>query len=344
MGILSNLGFLRGLRPPEDLAAIEIRPATTPELPDAVRLILSSRTALPDDLQVQNIIQLALAHSPHIPAMLALHSGRLVSAVLPVVSPGRTMLLFPPNHLHGDLHAQVTQRLIEATCSNAIMAGLHLAQVLLDNHNSPLHSLLLACSFKPLAELLYLQAEIPRKLRPQPLAPDFYWLTYSSQTHHLFAQTVLASYQQSLDCPLLSGLRDIEDILEGHKATGSFDPQLWFLLCQKDIHVGALLLSAFPRSDMVELVYLGVPPQHRHTGVADLLMRHAAYIVSASPYARLSLAVDANNLPALRLYWRHGLQAVGRKTALLRDLRLPTVTFGPALQQPAPPAPQSTTP
>jgi ribosomal protein S18 acetylase RimI-like enzyme len=37
--------------------------------------------------------------------------------------------------------------------------------------------------------------------------------------------------------------------------------------------------------------------------------------------ALLSLAVDARNAPALNLYYRHGLQRVGSKLALMKDLR-----------------------
>jgi len=44
-------------------------------------------------------------------------------------------------------------------------------------------------------------------------------------------------------------------------------------------------------------------------------------VAMASKHGRLSLAVDAGNLPALKLYWRHGLQVIGRKQAMLRDLR-----------------------
>jgi len=50
-------------------------------------------------------------------------------------------------------------------------------------------------------------------------------------------------------------------------------------------------------------------------------MRRAAAVAVASKHGRLSLAVDAGNLPALKLYWRHGMQVIGRKQALLRDLR-----------------------
>ena len=45
-------------------------------------------------------------------------------------------------------------------------------------------------------------------------------------------------------------------------------------------------------------------------------------IASMPGVERLSLAVDANNAPALRLYYRHGLQRVGSKIAMMRDLRL----------------------
>ena len=36
---------------------------------------------------------------------------------------------------------------------------------------------------------------------------------------------------------------------------------------------------------------------------------------------RLTLAVDSRNAPALKLYYRHGMQQIGAKTAMLRDLR-----------------------
>jgi ribosomal protein S18 acetylase RimI-like enzyme len=39
---------------------------------------------------------------------------------------------------------------------------------------------------------------------------------------------------------------------------------------------------------------------------------------------RLTLAVDSRNVPALKLYYRHGMQQMGTKTAMLRDLRMPS--------------------
>jgi ribosomal protein S18 acetylase RimI-like enzyme len=132
---------------------------------------------------------------------------------------------------------------------------------------------------------------------------------------------VLATYEKSLDCPALNGLRHIDDILAGHKGTGSFDPRIWFVLCEGEEPIAVLLLNRVGASDLVELVYVGIVPRSRRKGLGDLLIRQALHAAAMIGCTRLSLAVDADNLPALKLYWRHGLQATGRKLALLRDLR-----------------------
>ena len=147
------------------------------------------------------------------------------------------------------------------------------------------------------------------------------WLEYSPQTHPLFARAIGESYEYSLDCPGLNGLRDIQDVMAGHKATGDFDPAAWFVLVNQDVPLGAMLLSRIPRTDAVELVYLGLTPDSRGRGLADLLMRQALWATAWMNRSRLTLAVDSQNAPALKLYYRHGMQRTGSKIALMRDLR-----------------------
>jgi ribosomal protein S18 acetylase RimI-like enzyme len=43
--------------------------------------------------------------------------------------------------------------------------------------------------------------------------------------------------------------------------------------------------------------------------------------VVAQRRSDLSLAVDSRNVPALRLYYRHGLRRIGSRTAMVKDLR-----------------------
>ena len=157
--------------------------------------------------------------------------------------------------------------------------------------------------------------------------------TYSPATHGLFATTIMETYRDSLDCPGLNGLRDIEDVITGHKSSGEFDPNLWFLLCEHGHNgnadggdpgptpVGVLLLSRVSRMETVELVYLGLVPAARGRGLGELLLKHALALVPAAGRSRLTLAVDAINAPAMRLYYRHGLQRVGARTAMMRELR-----------------------
>jgi len=83
-----------------------------------------------------------------------------------------------------------------------------------------------------------------------------------------------------------------------------------------------LLLTKVPRSDMAELVYLGLSPGSRGRGIGDLMMKQGLWAVrKRMNLGRLTLAVDSRNVPALKLYYRHGMQQMGRKMAMLRDLR-----------------------
>jgi len=132
---------------------------------------------------------------------------------------------------------------------------------------------------------------------------------------------VAATYEGSLDCPRLNGRRDIEDVLSSHKSAGEFDPKLWFLLRERETPLGVLLLSESLRSDSIELVYLGLTPAARGRKLGELMMRQAYATVSARNQPRLCLAVDSQNTPALKLYYRHGMHRIASKLALLRDLR-----------------------
>lgn len=335
VGMLSNLGRIWSHMAPEDSLPLEIRTARPEELREALRLILRSAPFHGEDQQLRELAGLAASQRGNLAgAWMALQRGQPLSTALPIVSPGRTMLLFVPQQLRGPLHAYATGQLVERLCAAAAVDGVHLVQVLLDAHGEDVRQLLASCGFVDLAELLYLHTNPGRPIRDPELPPRCEWIAYSEQEHHLFARAIVATYQQSLDCPRLNGLREVEDIIAGHKATGEFDPSRWLLLRQTGRTLGVLLLAVVPQTDAMELVYLGLDPEFRGRGIGDILMRRALYETSVARRSRLSLAVDANNTPALKLYWRHGMQALGRKLAMMRNLRSVQVQLGPAAQAP----------
>lgn len=323
MGLLSNiLAFRDGHWGPERPA--QVRLATGEEIEPALRLILSPPGGTADAKGIQDFMAFAGERGMGFSALhVAERGGRLVSAVLPVISPGRTMLMMLPTGLTKAADG-ATAQLIEAVCRYGAERDVHLAQVLIDPADGASERMLAEQGFDRMAELYYLQQHVPvaAELPPCPAVPEgMRWETYSAQTHEAFGRAVLASYRESLDCPSLNGLRGIDDIIAGHQASGMFVPESWFLLCEGEAALGVLLLCETSRSESVELVYLGLSPAARGRGLSELMMRHAAAVVARRGMSRLYLAVDSRNVPALKLYYRHGMQRVSSKVAMLKDLR-----------------------
>ncbi len=304
-------------------ARIRCRPAVAGETIAALRLILGTA----DAAHVSQFLLFAQERRIDLDAIwVAQADGALLWAILPVTSPGQTMLLFTSAAPRGKVQALAGKLLLDAVCSHFASRGVRLAQALLDPSDSAARSFLESHGFRPIAQLDYLNVLVRANQSPPPdLRPGMIWETYAPQTHEQFAAAILASYEGSLDCPALNGLRDINDIIAGHQATGQFDPHLWFLLRDTtrpsaDQSLGVLLLNTTPRSDAIELVYLGIAPHARGHGLGDLLMKRALHEVSQRGHSLLSLAVDAANPPALKLYYRHGLQKFYSKLALMREI------------------------
>ncbi len=145
-------------------------------------------------------------------------------------------------------------------------------------------------------------------------------LTWQDDRFDVFADAISASYQDTLDCPGLVGLRRIEDIIGGHKAVGRFDPGLWSAFYLDDQPVGVLLLNPLTDRRELELVYLGIAPPFRNKGLANRLMRHAASLATAQNYTSIHLAVDERNTPAMKLYRGLNYRATARKVAMIYTL------------------------
>ncbi|MGD0768357.1 MAG: GNAT family N-acetyltransferase [Tepidisphaeraceae bacterium] len=305
------------------------RRANPGEIPAAVGMILGSPGQPAPAAQVAEFINSSPQRRIDVQgiwvaegkASAAETSGRLIWAVLPILNPGKTLLLLTSFRMDDSVVPAVS-RLVAEICGHFARQGVQLAQVLLEPQHDSARRLFATAGFIDIAELIYLQGQVPRHAKSAAVPQGMRWLDYSAETHGLFAEAILQTYRDSLDCPALSGLRDIEDVISGHQATGQFDPTLWRLLLQDDRPMGVLLLSGIPQSDGTELVYLGVVPEARGRGLGTILMRHAMELTLREHKRRLSLAVDSRNGPALKLYYRFGMQQVATRWAMIRDLRV----------------------
>jgi len=319
---VSNLTANRNLFGRGEQPAVVLRKAQKDEVQSCLRLILGTPTDLASDEQVVDFLRFAMYRGIDLQSLwLAERRGVIVWAILPVYSPGRTLVLFSPPHVAPTLQDTIAPDLIARVLDDAAPHGTHLAQVLLDPDEQSVITLYQRAGFSRLAELMYLSRDLRRESAPD-LPASFIARTYSSETHPLFIRAITASYNGSLDCPSLAGRRDIHDILAGHKAVGTFDPALWTVLLEHHHEpVGVSLLNRSPHSDSIELVYFGLVPSARGRGLSDVLLQHALHGAVKHNMRTMTLAVDSRNTPALKLYHRHNFRNVCSRVALLRDLR-----------------------
>jgi mycothiol synthase len=302
--------------------AVYCRLARPVEVPSGLSLILGAGGRPASQAQVTDFMQFAQLRGIDVSSLwVSERGGRILWAALPVINPGRSMLLFTPTSIFGPPIMAAAAQLLERLSDHFAHRDVHLAQVLVDPSEPAALKFFAEKGFARIAELIYLQGAPPRNAARAELPPELHWETYSPANHALLARAIVDTYRNSLDCPGLNGLRDIEDVITGHKATGDFDPQQWQILCQGDQPRGVLLLSRIPHSDAMELVYLGLSPEARGKGWGDLMMREAMYRVAADGRKKLTLAVDSINAPALKLYYRHGVGRLTSKVAMIRDLR-----------------------
>jgi len=248
-------------------------------------------------------------------------TGRMLGAVLLVPNHGSTAMLFV-GQATGWRDQTVIVRLIRACCDAPGRQGIAVIQSLIDPGQVIEGEVLTQAGLTRLAKLIYMQRALEpgehRVPRPTTLAgcenPTI--LTYSEQTHADFARAIEASYINTLDCPGLVGMRQIDQIIAGHKGTGRFKPDNWLAYFDPQGQpIAVLLLAEVTQGSAHELVYLGVAEPYRGMRVGGRLMSFAVSESARQGGLKLYLAVDDRNDPAVRLYTSMGFRASTRKIA-----------------------------
>jgi ribosomal protein S18 acetylase RimI-like enzyme len=199
----------------------------------------------------------------------------------------------------------------------------NLAQVLLDPGHSLERDAFRAAGFFDLAVLSYLRRPLRqiRVRRPEPRWPDGARVAaFNDALNDALINVLAESYEDTLDCPGLKGYRRTQDILDGHRASGLFDPALWTLLWLDGSVVGSLLLNPSVDGSSIELVYLGLIKAVRGRGLGAELLRYGLRLVEGRREQSMHLAVDEANTPAIALYRREGFRPELRRLALIRPL------------------------
>lgn len=267
---------------------------------------------------------------------------------LAVIGSGRTALLFlsepPPEGDAGGTRAGITERrtCIEATCRHLQSQRpqvVKMAQALTEPSHGWAKEAYLAAGFLHVGNLTYLRRAAPsdQVLPPPNLGDGVELRTYGELEASIgrkaadatFGAALSATYEQTLDCPELCGMRSIEDVLDSHRSTGQFDSRLWWVMLERAAAIplaerkplGCLLLNPCKDQQTIELVYIGLAPEARGKGWAKPLLLHG---MSVSLRGRrgyeVACAVDDRNTPARNLYASLGFRESGHRVALVKSL------------------------
>jgi ribosomal protein S18 acetylase RimI-like enzyme len=295
-----------------------IEPARSHELLPALRLIF--RHLSPQDRETRVANALRLLHQKELdPSGLLVARGPngLLGAIICQPVPGASGLVWPPQAVKDAGEAEVEDLLIRHATTWLRQCGAKLAQALLPPKEAYLAAPLLRNGFAHITNLWYLRhnLDVPHHLL---LGTErlTYW-AYANGDPSLFHQTLVRTYEETLDCPEVNGVRDIQEVITGHRAQGLHDPQRWWLALDRGRPVGVLLVAEMPECEGWDLAYVGVVPEARRRGFGRELVRKALVAAHHGDANQLTLSVDVRNRPAWDLYTSLGFEPYDQREVYL---------------------------
>src|SRR5262245_988980 len=226
---------------PQSEGIVRIEPAhSEQERKMAVRMLCAREAAETRDQTCQRLLE----RGPRDGWFLAWLAGKPVGSVLADHLSGRAGAIWPPRVSDESSMPRATaDRLVSRAIEYLWAHGTSIVQAQLENQTGDDAQVLRAAGFEPFCELMYLASE-EAEFPSDPPAPRLRFEPYSRANHARMVRVVEETYRDTLDCPRLNGLRDVEDVLEGYKATGEFDPSRWFIVRSEGRDVGCLLLTS----------------------------------------------------------------------------------------------------
>jgi ribosomal protein S18 acetylase RimI-like enzyme len=298
-------------------ALLVTEPAREEERAAALRLIFRHLDAAEQETRLSNALEMIRRNELNPAGVLVARdeTSQLRGALLCQPMAGASGILWPPQTIPKN-QRHTEDQLIQSADRWLAREGAKLVQSLLLPQESALARPLEGNGFARITRLHYLRHGLKLPLSPQE--DRLTYQDYDSCEPELFCRALLRTYEQTLDCPEVSGVRTLEEIIAGHKSQGIHDPRRWWLAWHQNQPVGVLLLAEMPQG--WDILYLGVVPEARRRGFGRELTRKALREANAVSAPQLTLAVDARNRPAWNLYKSLGFEAYDEREVYLKRL------------------------
>jgi len=241
----------------------------------------------------------------------------ILGAITALPMAGAAALIWPPQVVNGVPPQAVEDALIRSAIAWLRQRGAKFAQALLAKtdvaHVQPLQR----HGFQHITTLLHLDRELGNDYQGPIPAARLRCEPYTACDQRLFDKLLLASYEQTLDCPELNDLRTADDILAGYRAVPGSRLDRWWLVWHGTTPVGVLIMMPFQEPPAWEMAYVGLAPAARRQGFGRELTLQAMRQAWADGADRMTLTVDARNQPACGLYESLGFVEFDRREVYL---------------------------
>jgi ribosomal protein S18 acetylase RimI-like enzyme len=291
------------------------QPARTEDYGAAFRLIFQYLPPAEREHRCANALHL-LERGELDPQGLFLIRGptALCGALLCLPVPGGSALVWPPGAVE-ERHTALEDALLRHACAWMRQRGVKLAQTLLAPDEMFLADPLLRNGFTAVTKLWFMRHDLNLPISCLNLPARLDYQTFDGDA--LFRQTLQRTYEDTLDCPEVNGVRGIDEVIEGHRAQGKFDSERWWLVHEAGRPVGVLMMTEMPESGDWELSYMGVMPEGRRRGFGREMLLHGLCEARAADAPAVTLSVDARNRPAWELYRSLGFEPYDQRLVYL---------------------------
>lgn len=238
---------------------------------------------------------------------------RLVAAVTAQIMLGKQAFVQSPKIV--DASEKTLPQLWSKLESLLQARGVDYVQAILppDIDSSPLERVGLAT----IARLSFLSVRVVDSTPPET---DLQFETYRESEAARLRDLVERTYVDSADCPAVEGMRSLDDVLDGYRGAGNYDPSNWFFVTRDNEDVGCLLLADHPANQQFELVYMGLVAPARGQGLGATLAEMAKAKTAAAGRNQIFVSVDTQNQPALQAYTRCGFRTIQEQHVLAKKL------------------------
>jgi len=255
----------------------------------------------------------------------ARRARQCVGALLLIKTAGKVGLLMLPDDRSAQVDPEATAELVRQVARQSIQEGLAIVQALVDSETSRATAILLKAGLDRLTELLYLRRRLDAA--PPPIVlEDLTWRPYEQRDEDMLAELIGMTYRESLDCPAIARARTPADAIDSHKTSGRFRPDWWWLAFRRGEPAGCVLVNEANTCRAADVVYMGVVPSHRRKGLGRAMLRRAQRTAFQEGFRDVTLAVDAQNEAARRLYETEGFQRTAAKLAFVMLRKPPCET------------------